>query len=228
MDWLAVALIIVAVVALLGCILQIVWIRNKLGNYSQTQMAAALTQQSTMMMQLAIPQPTARVFSLLVHAPLTIKFNMISAPENSTLATMSIPQVFSVPQICENKYTSGSISCNAPSYLVFHMNESAADMIGNVQKGAVMYIMIKSILYLARYDHAFQSVLDNAGAYYVLALYTIQSAQNVSTEGDGCAVSIVPFFGTLSNDSTATLPALLALSPNGPETVPIHVMAISI
>lgn len=230
MDWIAVVLIIIAVVALVGCVLQIIWIRNKLNNYSQTQMAAALNAQNATLSQLAIPQPTAQVYSLLVDSVLTNKINQMSAPEHSALATLAVPQTFNVPQICNNQYyTSGSISCNKVAYLVVNINDSVSQLVITMQHGKIMYVMIKSVLYLAKYDPLFMSAAQSTNmAYnskYIIALYTILSLDNISNNGTNCSTSIVPFFGSLSTDDTPTITSLLSLSPMG-TTTPIHMMAI--
>ena len=231
MDWIAVLLIVMAVLALVGCILQIVWIRAKLGNYSQTQMATSLATQSAMMKELAVQQPTAQVYSLLVNAPLTVKINKATSPENIALSPLAAPQEFNVPQICNNTYfASGTVSCNSVSFLVVNINDSVSQFILDIQNGTIMYVMINSLLYRAKYDVAFQNVAINAdsaySATYILALYTMDTEKNVSKNGASCTMSIVPFFGTLSKDGSAAITTALGLTANGSNNVPVHMMAI--
>lgn len=200
-------------------------------------MSAALTTQSATLAQLIVPQATMQVYSLLVDAKLTKELNTNGSAEHGILAPLTTPLIFNVPQVCNGTFSSGQLSCNVVSYLVFLNNDSGSVFLSSVQSGSVMYVMVKSVLYLASYNASFESMVQNQNAKYatcnILALYTIVSTRNVSVS-PGCQTSIVPFFGALSDDSTATIEVLLGLASVGTSTSaanslrPIHIMAILI
>ena len=229
-QWIIVILIIVVIAAFVGCVLQIIWIRNKLGNYSRTQMSALLTTQSQLMVQLAIPQSTMQVYSLVVDVQLTVKINTTSTPANSFLQPLVVPRLFSVPQTCGAAgLSSNEMSCNKVGYIVTTINDSSANLINDLQSGGIMYVMVGSTLYLAYFSQDFQDQLQvklpEFTDTYVVYLYTIISQKNLPTV-TGCTVGLVPFFGSISNDSSQPLTKVIGITDGSKaKSLPVHAMA---
>jgi hypothetical protein len=230
MDWILIALAVFAILAFIGCVLQIIWLRVKLKNYSHTQMGASLDAQTATLAALTIPQPTMQVYSLLINIALTNSINNATSAANSLLKPLTAPMTFNVPQICNGKYTSGELSCNVVSYLVFDANDSGSALVTSIEKGSVLYVMLNSVLFLASYNPSFEIMVQNQVPAYnmchILSLYTITSSQNITVEPN-CSASIVPFFGSLSSDTTAKLVSLIGINGSSAGTsMPVHMMAI--
>ena len=227
MDW-VVILIIIALVAFIGCVLQIIWIRNKLYNYSQTQIGAKLIAESSLMTQLtASSNQSLQVYSVIVQVSLTNQINSASFEENAYMKSNVLPKMFNVPLKCNNKYETGPISFNYVSYLVIQKNDSGAGFITDIQRGGIAYVMINKVMYLAYFNYELQKELNAKypmyEAAFVVCLYTMNSSHNISVDAS-CSLSLVPFFGTTSTD-TDILTTVLNMTP-GTTTLPVHIMAI--
>jgi len=230
MDWVLVLLITISLIAFIGCVIQIVWIRNKLNNYSQTQIGAKLIADSSIMTQLTnSSNKSLKVYSVIVQVQLTTNINSVANEENAYMKSNVAPKMFNVPLKCNNKYESGPISFNYVSYLVIQTNDSAASFIIDLQKGnEIAYIMINTVMYLAYFDYEIQKELaaqyPSYDSSYVVCLYTMNSTQNISVD-TSCSLSLVPFFGKTSSDTSGDIFNVLGLLP-GTISMPVHVMAI--
>lgn len=215
---------VIAIIAFIGCVLQILWIRKKLADYSQSQMAANLAKQAV---ELSVHSSNAQVYSLVVNAQLTRQLNNASNPDFINLQSIYAPMSFSLPQTCNGDFSTALISCNKIAFLVIEKNQSAANLTTDLMEGNIFYLMIKEVLYLAAYTPAAAAAAAATPAFQnntIICLYTIKSAKNIPTV-TGCNVGLIPFFGQTSTDSTPNIVSLLDID-SGTITFPLHALGI--
>lgn len=218
-SWVTLLLVLALVVAFTGCVLQILWLRKKLADYSDTQMAANLAKQAV---QLSAPTSNVQVYSLVVNVQLTRGLNHASNPDFIAMQNVYAPMTFSLPQTCGGVFSTASISCNKIAFLVLEPNQGAASLTIDLLQGGIFYLMIKQVLYVASYIPDFS--LEAFRSSKVVCLYTIQSAKNIPSV-TGCNVGLVPFFGTVSDDATTDIKTLLALD-SGSVSLPLHALGV--
>lgn len=229
-PWMIIGLTAIACVALVGCLLQILWLRGKLNDYSVTKLA------SEMELKGRIPhRPSAsvvEVYSAVMDVALTRRLNKKETDEYQKIVDMVLPQTFNILNVCGNEAMSIKTSCNKVDLMVLNITESGSRFALDVASNVILYVMLKGTLYLARYDKKVDDVLHsfNALAYkdkQVVALYTIESKENIPIEGvyTECAIALTPFMGQISTDGSPGIGTWLPTTDTR-KLMPIHIATI--
>ena len=234
LDWFSISMITTIFLLLVGCIIQIVWLRAKLSAYSDTQLSSTLELQSKMTQGMKLTANTLKTYSVILDNRMTYALNRPASDDAEFLLEFCVPRVFNVPHVCDGIVNGLNVSCSEVSYLVINVvEEGASQLMLDLQKKLIVYVMINKILYFADYSILIQTQLrehnDIFKDKYVIYLYTMNSPKNIIVDNDlqFCTIDIMPFFGQISSDDTFDLKTLLSLS-NVPTFKPMHILAFVI
>lgn len=201
MDIIFISLVIISIIFVILVIFQIFWIRTKLKNYEQTNLAAKMTKE----VQLFSAHKTSNlnVYSLVLKCQETMKLNNRGTSEYDLLVRYAKPKKFNVPHVCGNHITSAHLSCVDVCFLCTETLESASYLLQDIRKGSLMYVMILGKYYLIAYDEALIKELQYDHKLYentyVFFLYAIKSEKNYLLDVmEDCSLELTPFFGELS------------------------------
>jgi len=226
-----ITLIVVILVLIIGCILQVIWIRGKLSTYDSSNLANtmnALNQQKQQLFQSS--QSFLQVYSIIINTPLTVKANNVTTPEYALLTPLTTPGNFNVPYSCADGITSVSMQSNDVTYVVITSSSLGANqLVGDVAQGRVAYLMINSIMYLVTYDPTVQAAIQGLNNSYtntfLLCLFKMISNRNSAITPDStCTLDMLPFFGLISNNTAPSLLTNLNITNASPKEIPVHAL----
>jgi hypothetical protein len=229
-PWMIIALTSIACIALVACLLQILWLRGKLNDYSVTKLA------SEMEMKNRTPyRPNAsivEVYSAIMDVALTRHINNKTVDDYLKIVDMVLPQAFNIINVCGSEAMTLKMSCNKVDLLVLNITEGGSRFALDVASNLILYVMLNGNLYMPRYDKTIDDTLHTLNPLkykdkQVVALYTIDSKYNVPIEGAyaDCAIALTPFIGQISNDQSPAIGSWLPASDTR-VSMPIHIASI--
>lgn len=210
-QWVVIVCIIASVLFVLGVIIQIVWIRNKMSDFEETKLASEMTQQARITSSSASARSNLAVYSVMLNLDLTNALNTPFNAEYNDLLSVTSPKAFSIPHICNNVVKSAKLSCNDIQYMVLQNTNGSVNLIKDITSQALMYVMISGKLYLIDsnpvYNKGIQDTYPDYVGYQIIYLYAIASPKNIVLDtSDTCLLDLVPFYGSLSTTNTIDLP----------------------
>lgn len=196
-----ISLIILSVIFVILVIFQIIWIRSKLKNFDQTNLASKMTKEVQLLSK--NKNSNVNIYSLILKCDVIAQINSIHTKEYDFLIDFAKPKKFNIPHVCGNKLISGSLSCMDVCFLCVDPSESASYLLEDIKKGAIMYIFILGKYYLIAYDEPlirqFHEEFINYNNEYIFFIYPIKSTKNYLTNvSEDCSLEISPFMGELS------------------------------
>ena len=224
-DMIKIGIVIVIFVLFFLCLLQIIWIRGKLGNYADSKLANGLLSSSS---SSSASSSSLSVYSLIVNAKLSLILNNVTSLENSMIVPLTIPTTFNVPYTCNGAIVSTNMLSNIASYLVINLGSSADKLIIDILQGRITYIMINGAMYLVHYSQDIQMALQGQNNAlvntYILYLFTMKSSNNVAETLDStCTIDMLPFFGQISQDTNPNLINSIGLNKSSSD-IPVHAL----
>lgn len=210
-QWVVIVCIIASVLFVLGVIIQIIWIRNKMYNFEESKLASEMTQQAKITSATSSSRSNLAVYSVMINLDLTSSLNTEFNAEYNDLLASTAPKSFSVPHICNNVVKSAKLSCNDIQFLVLQSTTGSANLLKDIASQAIMYVMISGKLYLIDsnpiYNKGIQDTYPDYVGYEIIYLYAIASPKNIVLDtSDTCLLDLVPFYGTLSTTNTVDFP----------------------
>ena len=231
MDKLFIGLAVAAVVIIIAVILQIVWLRGKLGAYQTSNLTAQMTQLVSTQATQSTTQSSLQLYSIIVNNGLTAQLNDETSKDYSDLSDTFLPRSFTLPNVCsDNAMHVLDVSCNKGCFVVIQDNTGARNLINDIGKNKILYIVWNSQYYLIAHDsyvmQTFNAVFPQYSNNLVIVLYTVNPPDAVDniplhTYLHGCKVQLVPFAGSLSTD-LATNTMNLTSTP----LTPYHVLGL--
>lgn len=196
-----ISLIILSIIFVILVIFQILWIRTKLKNFEQTNLASKMTKE----VQLMSKRKTSNinVYSLMLKCNDILYINDFTTKEYEFLIDFAKPKQFHVPHMCGNKIISGNLSCVDVCFLCVDPLESASYLLEDIKKGTIMYVFILGKYYLIAYDEQlikrFHEEFKTYNNDYIFFVYPINSPKNyLINVAQNCSLELTPFFGQLS------------------------------
>lgn len=226
-QWIIILTICLAVVFVLATIIQIIWIRSKIANYSESKLSSEMTQKAIIAASVSSNRSNLVIYNVVLDVELTQSLNTEYNLEYIELVESVTPKSFSVPHICNNVVKSVTLSCVDVGFLVIQSTPSSSVLINDITKQLLMYLMINELYYLVDIDifsiKQLQEKYPKYKGYYIIAFYTIQNSENVVLNtADTCAIDLLPFIGTLS--STNIFENLSISTNSSQKTKQLHMM----
>lgn len=226
-QWIIILTIFLAVVFVLATVIQIIWIRNKISNFSESKLSSELTQKSIIAAAVSSNRSNLVIYNVIVDLELTSSLNTKYNPEHIELVEIVAPKSFSVPHVCNNEVKSATLSCIDVGFLVIQSTQSSSLMIADITKQLLMYLMINEKYYLVDIDYfavkQIQEKYSKYKGYYIVAFYTIKNIDNiVLNTTETCHIDLLPFIGTLSSNNI--IDNLMISSLSSQKTKQLHMM----
>lgn len=246
-KWVFILLCCLAVILVVLCILQIIWIRTKLSSV----MESALDKEGKVKRQ-ALDSinsaNTLNMYSLVCDVGLTIKINKTSNNFYSKIQQQLKPQRFSIPHVCSTSYASLEVDANNVALIAVKRGNGSSSLLFDITNNRIRYIQMNGVLFLVWYDEKVMASMKDTFYNYgmtevesceVFAIYAIDSADNFKYLPPGdtdCRVQLKPFNGILSNRThfqpsasskdTLMIDAVFGTKSSG--LLPMHVLGYKI
>ena len=206
-QWVVVICIILSVLFILGVIVQIVWIRNKMSNFEESKLASELTQHAKITSRTSSARSNLIVYSVIINLDLTTSLNTEFNGEFNDLISLAAPKSFIIPHICNNAIKSANLSCNDVQFIVLQSTNGSINLLKDITDQKLMYVMISGKMYLIDsnpiYNKGIEETYSDYKGYHIIYLYAIASPKNIVLDtADTCIIDLVPFYGSLSSTST--------------------------
>lgn len=195
-------LISIFVLILLLVVLQVLWIRSKLGDLRDKQMISIGNADSTNKQRDAT-RGYMSLYSVIIDVKTTLRCNDVSRHFYESLEAANTNTEFVLPNTCENgKVENISTKSRKLGFLVCKRNASSMALEEDIKNGNVYYIVAKNQMMIITYKDEIQAIVENSGipTSSVIA-FTLHGIPNLNLENK-CSVNMLSFMGnTKLNDS---------------------------
>jgi hypothetical protein len=199
-------LIVLGIILVVIILMQIVWVRAKIANFSKAKLSSELRLSDRFAS--ACPAGNIMIHALVVDTVMTGKLNNPVSDEFSMYRPGVDRKKIVLPYVCTNSSSKGIVSLTTMMTQVFSLcidiTPSAYELDSLLKTQPQIYMMINEKIYLGGCDDILLESLRKVNSYFndklIVNLYAVRSDQNeiMDYTVSGCQMTMVPFFGKLT------------------------------